>query len=75
MKNKTEFFAMLSTLLGSWGGDTPPEAIWTANELVDWVEKEFDVKIESRFAEAYDEEFEDDHNDNVISELEQVLGA
>ena len=71
MKNKTEFFAMLSTLLGSWGGDTPPEAIWTANELVDWVEKEFDVKIDSRFIEEdYDSE-----NDNVIAELKQALGA
>jgi hypothetical protein len=75
MKNKKEFFAMLSTLLGSWGGDTPPEATWTANELVDWVEKEFGVKVESRFAEAYDEKAEEDHNDNVIEELKRVLGA
>ena len=71
MKNKTEFFSMFSTLLGSWGGDTTPEAIWTANELVDWVEKEFDVKIDSRFIEEdYDSE-----NDNVIAELKQALGA
>lgn len=34
-----------STLLYSWGGDTPQEAIWAANELIDWINLEFGVTL------------------------------
>lgn len=45
MKDKKGFIEFLRTLICSWGGDTPPEAIWAANDLIKWVEKEFDVVI------------------------------
>ena len=45
----------------SWGGDTPPEVFWGANELLDWYEKEFNVELGIRFDEEnsnYDEVIE-----------------
>jgi hypothetical protein len=35
IQNVKKFKDIFSTLLHSWGGDAPPEAVWTANELVD----------------------------------------
>lgn len=40
MRNPKLFIKALQTLMTSWGGDTPPEAIWTFNELMDSYEKE-----------------------------------
>lgn len=31
----TKFKEAMGTLCYSWGGDTPPEAVWTANELME----------------------------------------
>lgn len=51
----------LKTLMYSWGGDTPPEAIWTANELLEWYEKEYNVTLNIRFEEeaSLDDDGED----------------
>ena len=51
MKNKEGFIKALNTLFGSWGGDTPPEAYWAANDLLDWYESEFDLDLKIRFNE------------------------
>jgi hypothetical protein len=45
MKEKQMFLDALSTLLHSWGGDTPSEAYWTFYELIEWYEKEYSVKL------------------------------
>ena len=71
MKRKREFIESIKTLLYSWGSDTPPEAIWGLNELIDWFEKEYNTKIKHRFAELDEEDdiYTEDY-DLVIEELE-----
>ena len=49
MKHKGAFVTALLTLIASWGGDTPSEAIWTLNELLDWYEAEYDIKLHVRY--------------------------
>lgn len=59
MEQKELFLEAFSTLLYSWGSDAPPEAIWTANDLIKWYNKEFDKKVpeftrEDDISEEYD---------------------
>lgn len=52
----------LLTLFYSWGGDTPDEVYWGANELLDWYEFEFGVKLNIRFERddaTWDTNYED----------------
>lgn len=51
MVNKDKFVSAISTLLFSWGGDTPPEAIWGVNELLDWYVVAYEVDFPDRFEE------------------------
>lgn len=53
------FLQALSTLLHSWGSDTPPEAIWAANEFVDFF-------AEVRGKENHNIEFKEDLNDDDL---------
>jgi hypothetical protein len=48
---KEKFIKALNTLLYSWGGDTPPDAIWAANDFLDYYEEVLGVTIHSRFVE------------------------
>ncbi len=59
MIKKQEFINALSTLLFSWGGDTPPEAVWAANEMLEWYEKEYGVKLNIEIEEDGSTDFED----------------
>tara|TARA_Y100001938_G_C8040182_1_gene405737 strand:+ start:1070 stop:1282 length:213 start_codon:yes stop_codon:yes gene_type:complete len=70
MKNKKMLITSLSTLFYSWGGDTPDEVFWGANELLDWFEDEFEVKLNIRF-ERDENTFETNYDDviNVINSL------
>jgi hypothetical protein len=52
MNNINGLIRLFDTLLFSWGSDTPSEAIWSANELIEWIESEFSVNIPSRFDET-----------------------
>jgi hypothetical protein len=70
MKNKKEFIAVLSTLLYSWGGDTPSEAVWAANDLLTWYEKEYNVILGVRILEATGEKTFDDNYDEVKKLIE-----
>ena len=69
MKNKTEFIEMLTTLLYSWGGDTPPKAIWTANDLLDWLTIEYGIKIPDSFHETTFNEDDDSYEKNEVLKL------
>lgn len=71
MKEKGKFIAALNTMLWSWGGDTPSDAIWAANEMVEWAEAEYGITVDGRFAEVTEPEYED--NEKVIEELEGKL--
>jgi len=61
MKNPKKLIKVLDTMFYSWGGDTPEEIIWSANELLDWLEIEFNLKILIRFEidEGYCSNYED----------------
>lgn len=52
MKNKEAFINSLSTLFFSWGSDTPSEVMWGANDILDWFEAEYSVKLGIRFEES-----------------------
>lgn len=69
MKERLLFVKAIETLLYSWGGDTPPEAIWGCNELLDWYEKEYQVKFKMRFAELDEIEDSGEHNEKVVKKL------
>ena len=67
MKNKELFINALSTLFYSWGSDTPSEVIWGGNDLLDWYEKEYNIKLNIRFTE--------DQNYCGCSNYEEVIQA
>lgn len=48
--------------------DTPPEAIWSANALLDWA-KEKGFQTNKEFVEPAEDENYHEHNDNLASEL------
>lgn len=58
MKEKELFIKSLNTLLSSWGSDTPCEVIWGANELLEWYELEYNVKLNIRFVEVSEPDYE-----------------
>jgi hypothetical protein len=60
MIHKDKFVEALSTLLHSWGGDTPPEATWAANELLDFYEAETGHVMGFRLVESGVDPFEED---------------
>jgi len=62
---KDLFVNALSTLLFSWGGDTPPEAIWAANDFLDYFEKVNKITLSGRFEE-------DLSNNNLLEEIKNL---
>ena len=65
---------MFRTLLHTWGGDTPSEATWAANELIDFLVLEYDFVYEKRFHEYPKDDEEGEHNSSILPELEAILG-
>lgn len=51
MKNKKLFCQAINTLLWSFGSEPPAEVIWGVNELLDWYEEEYGVKLGIRLTE------------------------
>ena len=56
MKEKKLFIDALETLLHSWGGDTPQEAVWGVNELLDWYQMEYGIYIDRLDPEDFSSE-------------------
>jgi hypothetical protein len=48
---KEALLKFLNTLLFSWGGDTPPEAIWAANDFLELWELNTGVTFPTKFVE------------------------
>jgi len=48
----------LSGLFYDWGGDTPAEAVWAANDFLKYFQKTEGVVIKNEFDEAEDNNFE-----------------
>lgn len=59
MKEPRKFYEALSTIMWSWGGDTPNEACWGFNELLDWYEAETGNIIGLRITEYDYREYKD----------------
>ena len=59
MEHKDKFVKALSSLFFNWGSDTPPEVFWGCNDLLDWYELEFNVKLNIRFDEENPDKFND----------------
>ena len=66
MKNKEMFISALTSLMFTWGGDTPNEAVWVGNDLLNWYDKEYGTTTE-RFKEL--EKQSDLNFDAVIASL------
>jgi hypothetical protein len=66
MKEKELFIKTIRTLLYSWGSDTPPEAFWGLNDLLDWYEKEYGVSLDIRF---------DENGDNADIVMESIRNS
>lgn len=54
MKNKKLFCQAINTLLWSSSSESPAEVIWGVNELLDWYEDEYGVKLGVRLPEDED---------------------
>ena len=62
--NSAKFIEGITTLLSAWGGDTPPEAIWAANELLD-----FYKGLKQKEYLLYFDEEDDELNSQVLEEI------
>jgi hypothetical protein len=67
--NKTEFVKSLETLFFSSSTDCPDEVILGANELLNWFENQFGVKLNIRF------ERDEDFNDNFEEVFEAIMNC
>jgi len=87
MNKKELFLKAISTILYSWGGDTPIDAIWGVNELLDFYEIASGNKlsgrleIEPEMTDIDGDDFEDyemtiplklDKNQAIVKEIEQL---
>jgi hypothetical protein len=70
MKNKNLFINALNTLFWSFGSEPPEEVIWGANELLNWFEIEYNVKLQNRFTE--DPFTMEDNFEKVIQEINSL---
>jgi hypothetical protein len=70
MKNKELLINALNTLFWSFGSEPPPEVVWGANELLVWIENEYNVKFKNHFTED-PSTLNDDFN-KVIKEIESM---
>ena len=56
MKEVDLFLTAIDTLLNAWGGDTPPEALWAMNDIIAWLNKEYNKHLPSLDEEDYGNE-------------------
>lgn len=82
MKRTDLFIKAIETLYNSWGSDAPPEVIWGLNDLVDWIEEEYNLCIgvfkEINKGEDDPKDYEEDgiyydHNQRLIKKLRELL--
>ena len=69
MKGIEKLLKSLGTLFYSWGSDTPPEVYWGCNELLEWIETEYDINIGMRFDE------ENLNYEEVVSKIKAIFLA
>jgi len=71
MKEPDKFLAAISTMLSSWGGDTPPEAIWAFAEFVEWINAEYNLELEA----PNELDYGTDAWDEKINKIKEALDA
>ena len=49
MPYNNKFEEFFGTLFHSWGGDTPQETVWAANDLIEALSEMFGIVIVDRF--------------------------
>lgn len=55
MLNKKKLKNAVNTLLYAWGGDTPPEAIWAFNELMEALNMKASIEDEENTESGYND--------------------
>lgn len=65
-KKKKQLSEFFSTLFHSWGGDTPSEAIWAANDLLPYLENDFPGISKESFMSPFDEGGSE-NNEEILS--------
>ncbi len=63
-----KYYNAFTTLLYAWGGDTPPEAIWAANEFLRILEVAYPVLVGLDFQEDNSTGI----NDNILDTLKTL---
>jgi hypothetical protein len=61
------FKKALDTLCFTWGSDAPAEAVWAFNDLMLWLEKEYNVKMDDYLEEDLS------NHETVIKNIENLL--
>jgi hypothetical protein len=54
--SKQKLVTVVNTLMWSWGGDTPPEAFWALEKLVDFINAEYNQQLVAPTEEEYETE-------------------
>lgn len=63
--NKEMFIDALDGLFHYWGSDAPAEVYWGCNDLLDWYEVEFGVKLNIRFEEKFENGLDNNYNEVI----------
>ncbi len=74
MKNTERFLNAIRTILYSWGGDTPCEAVWGVNELLDFYEAETGIEIGFRLSENYTKDDIVIDGTTYTSDMDKIVG-
>jgi len=69
MKDKELLIKALHTMFWSWGGDPQNEVFWAANELLVWIEKEFNVELNIKF------ERDDDTGETNFGDVIDIINS
>ena len=72
MKSKEKFITAIETLFTSWGSDPPDEAFWAGNELLEWYEEEYSIKIPHRFDEEAARDGKDYNFDLIVDFIRNI---
>jgi hypothetical protein len=51
--SKQKLAGVIESLMWSWGGDTPPEAFWVLQDLVDFINAEYNQQLVAPTEEEY----------------------
>jgi len=65
-------YKCFTTLLYSWGSDTPPEATWAANDFLKLLSATHKELIGLEFKESYSDADCEEHNEAILNILKSL---